>query len=338
MAMVSLAPDAGPLKNDTFDLPEAAVGMRVKRTSDTVQAMYRTASRTAAAGLAINLALGAVKLVGGIVGQSFALLSDAVNSIGDALGSAIVLFALRVAQKPPDLDHPYGHTRAEAVAGLSLAWLIAFSAVIVGWEAITHLADQHSLPAAWTLWIAAANVVIKEALYRVNKSIGDRLGSQSLVANAWDHRSDALCSLAVVIGVAAVRWGGPRFMWADEIAALVVVAAILWSAYRLLRNNAAELMDQQTDDATVDAIRRAALSVPGVRGVEKLLVRRSGMECFADIHIEVDPQVTVEQGHAIGHVVKAKLVREFTALRDVLVHLEPHPHTHDHTGQDGRTI
>ena len=246
-----------------------------------------------------------------------------MNSIGDSLGSVIVLFALRVAQKPPDPDHPYGHTRAEAVAGLSVAWIIAFSAVAVGWEAVSHMFDRHSSPAAWTLWIAAANVVIKEVLYRVNKSIGERIGSQSLVANAWDHRSDALCSLAVVIGIAAVRWGGTRYVWADEVAALVVVAAILWSALRLLRTSAAELMDQQADDETVDAIRQAALQVPGVRAVEKLRVRRSGMEYFADIHVEVDPQLTVERGHEIGHDVKSRLVKEFTALRDVLVHLEP---------------
>lgn len=291
--------------------------------SESVEAMYRSAVRAAAAGLAVNLILGVVKLVGGIVGNSFALLSDAVNSIGDSLGSVIVLVALRVAQKPPDEGHPYGHTRAEAVAGLSVAWLIAFSAVMVGWEAITHISERHMPPAAFTLWIAAANVVLKEALYRVNKSIGERIGSQSLVSNAWDHRSDALCSLAVVLGIAAVRWGGSRFMWADEVAALVVVAAILWSATQLLRNNAAELMDQQADDATVDAIRQAALAVSGVRAVEKLRVRRSGMECFADIHIEVDPEMTVEHGHKIGHDVKKRLVGSITSLRDVLVHLEP---------------
>ena len=107
------------------------------------------------------------------------------------------------------------------------------------------------------------------------------------------------------------------------MAALFVVAAILWSAYQLLRNNAAELMDQQADDTMVDAIRRAALEVPGVRAVEKLRVRRSGMECFADIHVEVDPQTTVEHGHRIGHDVKSRLVKEFAAVRDVLVHLEP---------------
>jgi cation diffusion facilitator family transporter len=251
--------------------------------------------------------------------------SDAVNSIGDSLGSVIVLFALRVAQKPPDPDHPYGHTRAEAVAGLSVAWLIAFSAMTVGWEAVGHMFDRHSAPAAWTLWIAGANVVIKEVLYRVNKSIGERIGSQSLVANAWDHRSDALCSLAVLFGIAAVRWGGERFVWADEVAALVVVAAILWSAYHLLRGNAAELMDQQADEEIVNSIRQAAIQVPGVRAVEKLRVRRSGMECFADIHVEVDPHMTVERGHKIGHDVKEHLIKEVTSLRDVLVHLEPEP-------------
>jgi cation diffusion facilitator family transporter len=288
--------------------------------------MYRSARRTAALGLVVNLLLGAVKLVGGIVGQSFALVSDAVNSIGDSLGSVIVLFALRVAQKPPDVDHPYGHTRAESVAGLSVAWLIAFSAVMVGWEAVNHLFDRHSMPAAWTLWIAAANVVLKEMLYRVNMTIGERIGSQSLVANAWDHRSDALCSLAVVIGIAAVRWGGERFIWADEAAALVVVAAILWSAWRLLSTNAAELMDQQADEQIVDQVRQAARSAPGVMSVEKIRIRRSGMEYFADLHVEVDPQLTVERGHAIGHEVKSKLVEKITALRDVLVHLEPYTH------------
>jgi cation diffusion facilitator family transporter len=298
-----------------------------------VEAMYASASRAAALGLLVNLALGAAKLVGGLVGHSFALLSDAVNSIGDSFSSAVVWLALGVAQRPADAKHPYGHTRAEAVAGLSVAWLIAFSAVVVAWQAIMRITERHSIPAAWTLWIAAANVVLKELLYRFNLRIGQQIGSQALVTNAWDHRSDALCSLAVVIGIAAVNWGGPRYIWADEAAALVVVAAIPWSAYRLLRTNTSELLDEQADEPLVAAIRAAADGVPGVRGVETLWVRRSGMEYFADIHIEVDPQLTVERGHLIGHAVKSHLLSEFTALRDVLVHLEPHPHEHDQAGQ-----
>jgi len=215
------------------------------------------------------------------------------------------------------------------VAGLSVAWLIAFSALWVAWEAVTRISDRHLTPAAWTLWIAAVNVVLKEALYWSNLRIGQRIGSQSLVTNAWDHRSDALCSLAVVFGIALVRWGGPRLIWADEMAALVVVAVILWNALRLLRTNASELMDSQAADPLVDSIRAAAGAVEGVRGVETLWVRRSGMEYFADIHIEVDPQMTVERGHQIGHDVKRRLLNEFTALRDVLVHLEPHAHKNE---------
>jgi cation diffusion facilitator family transporter len=291
--------------------------------TDSVQAMYRSASRTAAAGLFVNLILGVVKLLGGLFGQSFALISDAVNSIGDSLASAITLYALRIAQKPPDLDHPYGHTRAEAVAGLSIAWLIGFSAILVGWEALTHLFDRRTEPAGWTIWIAAANVVLKEVLYQVNLRIGKRIGSQSLIANAWDHRADAFSSLAVMIGIAAVQLGGPRFVWADEAAALVVVAAILWSAWRLLRTSTGELLDQQADDQVVARIRELAREVSGVQHIEKLRVRRSGMELFADLHVEVDPHLSVESGHRIGHDVKARLVQEITALRDVLVHLEP---------------
>jgi len=294
-----------------------------------VEAMYRSARRAAALGLVVNLVLGATKLVGGLVGHSFALLSDAVNSIGDSFSSAAILVALRVAQRPADSEHPYGHSRAEAVAGLSVAWLIAFSALWVAWEAVTRISDRHLTPAAWTLWIAAVNVVLKEALYWSNLRIGQRIGSQSLVTNAWDHRSDALCSLAVVFGIALVRWGGPRLIWADEMAALVVVAVILWNALRLLRTNASELMDSQAADPLVDSIRAAAGAVEGVRGVETLWVRRSGMEYFADIHIEVDPQMTVERGHQIGHDVKRRLLNEFTALRDVLVHLEPHAHKNE---------
>lgn len=288
-----------------------------------MRAMYRSARRTASAGLAVNLALGLVKLVGGVAGRSFALISDAVNSIGDSLGSAIVLFGLHVAEQPADPEHPYGHSRAEAVASLSVGWLIAFSAVMIGWGAIANLAEDQENVAWWTLVIALVNVVVKEVLYRINLYIGKRIGSQALVVNAWDHRSDGLSSLAALLGIAVAHWGGPAYAWADEAAALVVVVAILWSAFKLLRASAIDLMDRQADPEVVDAIRQAALEVPGVRKVEKLRVRQSGMERFADIHVEVDPQTTVEDGHEIGHEVKRRLVAEFAALRDVLVHLEP---------------
>jgi cation diffusion facilitator family transporter len=286
--------------------------------------LYQQASWAALLGLVINLVLGAVKLAAGVFTQSFALISDAVNSLGDVLASAVVLVALRVAQRPADEEHPYGHTRAEAIAGSNVALLIIMSALLVAWEAIHRIHDVHPIPPVWTLWIAAANVVIKESLYWYKRHVGRRTGSSALIANAWDHRSDALCSLAVLIGLSLVRWGGRDWMAADDVAALVVVAAILWSGARLFRKSASELMDIQAEPELVQQIRDTAEAVPDVQAVEKLWVRKSGLEYFADIHVEVDPQLSVARGHAVGHEVKDRLRETFPALRDVLVHLEPH--------------
>lgn len=284
--------------------------------------------RAAAFGVAINLLLGLVKLIGGVIGESFALISDAINSLGDVVTSVIVLFALRVAQRPADDEHPYGHTRAEAIAGSNLALLVFVSALFVGFEALQRVSEHHSIPPVWTLWIAGTNVVIKECLYRYKMAVAKRTGSSALVANAWDHRSDAFCSGAVLLGLSVVRWGGPAWIGADEVAALAVVSAIAWSAIQLFRTSCSELMDSQADDEIVGRIRETAAATPAVRAVEKLLVRKSGLEYLVDIHIQVDRDLTVEEGHRIGHAVKDTLVTQFPAIRDALVHLEPFPHLH----------
>jgi cation diffusion facilitator family transporter len=289
----------------------------------TVAASYRQVARAAGLGLAINFLLAVTKLIGGVVGHSFALIADAVNSLGDVVASVVVLVALRVAQLPPDDEHPYGHTRAEGIAAANVALLIIVSAALVAWEAIGRFGTPHPAPPLWTLWIAGANVAIKEALYQYKVRIGRRVGSMALVANAWDHRSDAFCSLAVLVGLAAVRWGGADWLWADEVASLFVAAAIVWSGVALFRKSSSELMDVQADPDFVERIRAAALAVPDVQNVEKLWVRKSGLEYFADIHIQVDGGMTVAAGHGVGHVVKDVLLSQFATLRDVLIHLEP---------------
>lgn len=294
-------------------------------TSNSSASLYRTATQATQLGLAVNFALGVVKLVGGLVGNSFALLSDAVNSLGDSLTSIVVLIALRVAQRPPDDEHPYGHTRAEAIAATNVAVVIILSAMMVGWEAVRRLGSAHASPPVWTLWIAGANVLIKEILYQYKVRIGRRIGSAAVIANAWDHRSDALCSSAVLVGLAVVRSGGPGAIWADQAAALVVVSAITWTGIQLFRNSASELMDPQADAQMVADVRRVAERVPGVCAVEKLWVRKTGLEYLTDIHIEVNEHLSVAEGHRIGHCVKDRLLDSFPALRDVLVHLEPHP-------------
>jgi cation diffusion facilitator family transporter len=286
--------------------------------------LYREATRAALLGLAVNLALGGVKLAAGIVGGSFALISDAVNSLGDSAASIVVLAALWIAQRPADKEHPYGHTRAEAIAASNVALLIIVSALMVVFEAVRRIGAVHPPPPAWTLWIAAANMLIKEGLYRYKLLVGRRTGSTAIIANAWDHRSDALCSLAVLIGLAVVRFAGPAYLWADEAAALIVAGAILCSGALLFRRAASELMDVQAEPELVEQIRTAAEAVRGVRAVEKLRVRKTGLEYLIDIHVEVDADLTVEQGHRIGHDVKDCLVNSFPAVRDALVHVEPH--------------
>ncbi|QDU57215.1 cation diffusion facilitator family transporter [Aeoliella mucimassa] len=295
------------------------------RSSNHAVDPYREVTRAAQIGLAANLGLGIVKLIGGIVGHSFALVADSVNSLGDSISTLVVLYALKVAQRPPDKEHPYGHSRAEGIAASNVALLVVLSAVVVGWEAIRRFGVAHELPPTWTLWIAGSNVVIKEALYHYKMRVGRRTGSAVMMANAWDHRSDALCALAVLIGLAAISLGGNQYIWADEVASLIVATAIIWSGIQLFRQSASELMDAQAADDLVQSIREYAIAHPEVQGVETLWVRKSGLEFFADIHLEVDRKLTIAEGHTIGHRVKDHLLHEFPQLRDVLVHLEPFP-------------
>ena len=306
----------------------ASLRMQSQSTVSAKDEIYREAMGATWLGLGVNLALGSSKLVGGLIGGSRAMVSDAVNSLGDVFTSAAVLAAFRVAQKPADEEHPYGHTRAEAIAGSNVAVLVIVSALIVGWETLSAFPTK---PAAspypwWTFLIAGGNVAVKEALYHYKFRLGRRLGSSALIANAWDHRSDALSALAVLLSLILVRLLGPGYAFLDGVAALAVVAVILNSAARLLLSSAQELMDAQADPEFVDAIRLDVAGMPEVCDVDKLWVRKTGLEYLVDIHVQVPARMTVAEGHEVGHRVKDRLLHRYPSVRDVLVHLEPYPH------------
>jgi cation diffusion facilitator family transporter len=288
--------------------------------------LYRRARRAALLGIAANLGLGAFKLAGGLLGNSIALTSDAVHSLGDALTACAVWAALLWAQRPADREHPYGHMRAEAVAGSNVALLLLLSGVGVGWEAVRALLDHPSPPPEmFTLVIALVSLVVKEALYRYSSRVAAQTDSVAMRAASWDHRLDAIGSLAVLCGLALSHWGGPAWHSADDVAALVVAAVILYAGCALFWASVHELMDRQADAAILAEVRQAALVVPGVRGVEKLLARKAGLEYLVDIHVEVDPDLTVRAGHAIAHDVKNRLLQRIVPVKDVLVHIEPAP-------------
>jgi cation diffusion facilitator family transporter len=288
--------------------------------------LYARGRRAAAWGLAAGLLLGASKLAGGWAGHSVALLADAVHSLGDALLSVAVWGALHWAQRPPDREHPDGHTRAEAVAGSSIALLLLLSAFGAGWQALRALAEPaRETPHAWTLGIAATSFAVNEALFRYNRRVARRTGSRALEATAWDQRMDALTGLGVFAALLLALYGGPAFRLADPVAALGVAGVILVAGGRVFWSSVHELMDAQAGPDVVEAVRREALAVPGVLGVEKLLVRKAGLEHLVDIHVEVSPELSVRDGHAIGHAVKDRLREALVTVKDVLVHIEPAP-------------
>jgi cation diffusion facilitator family transporter len=288
--------------------------------------LYREGRRAARWGIGVALGLGLMKALGGRFGHSLALLSDAVHSLVDAAVSGALLAALYVAERPADREHPYGHGRAEALAGAGLALLLLLLALGIAWESLATWMPSlgHPAPAAYTLIIAAVCAVFQEALYRYFSRVARRTGSGALQATAWDARLDALGTLAVIVGVALAKWGGPSWHWADHAAALLVAATVFWIGGGLLRENIDILMDRQADPDRLAAVRRVASAVPGVKEVETLRMRKAGLESLVDIHVEVDPGLTVEQGHAIAHAVKDRLRAEVPAIRDVLVHVEPH--------------
>ncbi len=285
--------------------------------------VYSDANRAASWGLGVNVLLVFAKLGGGVVTGSAALIADAVNSIGDVASALAVRGALHVAQMEADDDHPYGHTKAESIAGLCVALLVTFSAGLLALETVKRFSGDLSIPGPIAGMIAGACAVVKEIIFRYTRRVASSLGSAALRAAAWDHRSDAFASAGVAVSLLAAPYLGPLATWTDPIAGLCVCALLVFTGLRMFSATAAELMDQQADEALVERVRTLAESVNFVDDVEKLRVRKSGLEYFIEIHIEVDGHLTVNEGHRIGHAVKDRLLHELPRVRDVHVHVEP---------------
>jgi cation diffusion facilitator family transporter len=274
-------------------------------------------------GLAINTLLGSVKLVTGIIGHSHALVADAVESLGDVFSSLVVWRGLVVAAEPADEDHPYGHGKAEPIAAAIISAVLLLAAGSIAAQAIRETALPHRAPAPYTLAVLLIVVAVKEVLYRYVRRVSVAAGSTVMQADAWHHRSDALTSLAAAIGISIALVGGKGYEAADDLAAIVAAAIIIWNAWPLLRRAMNELMDQSPNREVIDRIRQIAALVAGVDRVEKCLVRKMGYCYYVDMHVEVDPKMTVERSHEIAHEVKDKVRANLPAVQDVLVHIEP---------------
>lgn len=286
---------------------------------------YKQGAFAAWVGIVGNVFLALVKLVAGFWGQSAAMVADGVHSFSDILSSVAVLVGMRVARQPPDREHPYGHGKAESVVAQAVSLFLVFLGGMIFYNSIRGLSrPDYAVPKSYVLVVAAFSIAVKEGLFQYKNRLGRKLNSSSLQADAWHHRSDAFSSIAVLIGVALTVFGGPRFRIADDLAAMAVAGIIFYVGVRLLGKTSSELMDQAVDGPVVEEIERLASLIPGVERVEKLLVRKSGMEMMLDIHIEVDPALSVVEGHRIATRVKGDLMERISALKGALVHIEPH--------------
>jgi cation diffusion facilitator family transporter len=274
-------------------------------------------------GLTVNALLASAKLTAGVLGHSYALVADAVESLADIFSSIVVWRGLVVAAAPADEDHPYGHGKAEPIAAAIVATLLLLAAGGIALEAVREIITPHHAPAPFTLVVLLAVVAVKEALFRFVLREGISVESSAVRTDAWHHRSDAITSLAAAVGISVALIGGKGYEPADDVAAIVAAGIIAWNGWRLLRPALDELMDTSPSLEVSDQIRTIAATVPGVEGIEKCVVRKMGYHYFVDMHMEVDPKMTVESAHEIAHRVKDHVRRELPAVFDVLVHIEP---------------
>lgn len=276
------------------------------------------------AGVAVNAALAALKIITGVVGNSYALIADGIESTSDIVTSLVVWGGLRVAATPANERHPYGYGKAEALAGVVAALALLAAAVMIALQSIAEIRTPHHLPHWSTLVVLLLVVATKEGLARWVGQIGKDVESTALQADAWHHRSDALTSLAAFVGITIGLVGGPGYEPADDWAALAACLVIAYSGVRLLTLAARDLLDVAPPKQFEEQVRQAALAVDGVRAVEKCRIRKSGMSYFVEIHVQVDGQATVREGHEIGGRVRSALRGSALRITDALVHIEPH--------------
>jgi cation diffusion facilitator family transporter len=275
-------------------------------------------------GVFINAVLAAVKIAGGIVGNSGALVADGIESSADVVSSLVVWSGLRISLKPANEKHPYGHGKAEPLAAAAAAIALVVAAVIIAVESVKQILTPHETPAWYTLIILVGVIVVKLLLSRFVSHAGEAVESTALKTDAAHHLSDAITSAAAFIGISIGLIGGAGYESADDWAALVACLVISYNGVNLFRDAFDELLDAAPSKEYEEKIRAVARRVDGVFDIEKCRIRKSGLYRLIDIHVEVDGELSVRQGHEIAHRVKDALLASEHGVADVLVHIEPH--------------
>jgi cation diffusion facilitator family transporter len=283
----------------------------------------QTGARVALLGLFINVLVASAKITAGIFGNAYVLIADGIESALDIAGSVIIWGGLKVAARPPDATHPYGHGKAEPIAAVLVAIGVLAAALGIAIQSVRELFRPHHGPASFTLVVLIVVVVVKEVLYRYVIRLGRDVESTALQTDAWHHRTDALTSIAAFIGISLALIGGKAWQGADDWAAIFACGLIGANGYRLLKPALYEIMDTAPRGEIIDRVRTAAAAVSGVMEIDKCFARKMGLSFYVDLHVKVNGNISVREGHDIAHQVKRAIQETDSRIADVLVHVEP---------------
>lgn len=270
-----------------------------------------------------NILLALIKGFAGFFGNSYALIADAIESTTDIFASFLVLLGFKYAKRPADENHPYGHGKIEPLITFAVVAFLIFSAAIIAYKSILNIQTPHKIPKSWTLIVLTIIIIWKEISYQIVIKKSKETNSTSLKADAWHHRSDAITSVMAFIGISIAIIFGKGYETADDWAALLAAAFILYNSYLILRPALGEVMDEQLYDDLIAEIRAKSIEVPGVLDTEKCFIRKSGMKFHVDLHAIVNGEVSVKVGHDIAHQLKDYLQAEIPNLGHILIHIEP---------------
>ena len=282
-----------------------------------------TGQRVAALGMLVSGLLSVVKITAGLMGHSTAVVADGLESGSDVFASGFVFLGLTLAAKPADQEHPYGHGRAETLTGLLIGLGLAAGGSLICYGSFARLGQPRDALASYVVWPLAASLLAKTALAWCKFHYGRKLKSSALIADAWNDAMDTVSATAALIAVGLTLSDPVRFLDADRWGGFIVGLIVILTGVRVSRDTASQLMDTMPAEESMKEIRHAAGSVAGVRGVEKCFARKTGLRYHVDLHLEVDPDMTVRQSHEIAHDVRLRVLDQVDWVADVLVHVEP---------------
>lgn len=298
---------------------------KTKMNQDNLRQSSSQGLRSTLRGVVSNVFLAIIKILSGLIGHSYALIADGMESLLDVFSSIVVWAGIKIAATPADEHHHYGHGKAESLAAMVVSIALLAAATGLAIQSIREINEPHHAPAPFTLGVLLLVIFIKELLFRYVSKVGTEIESSAVKADAWHHRTDAITSVAAFVGISIALVFGEGYEMADDWAALVACGIIAFNGYRLLRISIVDIMDEVPSPEVEANIVQIARDIEGVMEIETCRLRKSGFGYFIDMHIEVDENLSVRSGHEIAHNVKDTLIQKYPNIFDVMVHVEPFP-------------